>query len=282
MYKLGETNSPELVEKLSARLWKAKIPHQVVSKPGEADDSEALSEVWLVRETDLPLAVEILNAPDTQKEAKGSGKSPLVASLSYAKVTWFFLIVCLIVAAITGLGKSIEFLSWLTIVPVEVRGADLYASTLDVALSSGEVWRIFTPALIHFGGLHLTFNLLWIWEFGRRIEVIDGGLRLTLVIIASAIISNLAQYFSGSILFGGMSGVIYALLGYMVVLDKLSSAPRYQLPTGIVIFMLVWLVLGYTQFTEALGMGSIANAAHTVGLFSGVGIAVLARLLFRS
>ena len=282
MYKLGETNSPELVEKLSARLWKAKIPHQVVSKPAEARDSEALSEVWLVREADLPLAVEILNAPDTQKEAKASGKSPLVASLSYAKVTWFFLIVCLIVAAITGLGKSIEFLSWLTIVPVEVRGVDLYASTLDVALSSGEVWRIFTPALIHFGGLHLTFNLLWIWEFGRRIEVIDGGLRLTLVIIASAIISNLAQYFSGSILFGGMSGVIYALLGYMVVLDKLSSAPRYQLPTGIVIFMLVWLVLGYTQFTEALGMGSIANAAHTVGLFSGVGIAVLARLLFRS
>ena len=79
-----------------------------------------------------------------------------------------------------------------------------------------------------------------------------------------------------------MSGVIYAFLGYMVVLDKLSKIPKYNLPTGIVVFMLVWLALGFTQFTEALGLGRIANAAHAVGLLSGVGIALLVRLLFSS
>jgi len=280
LYKLGETTSPELVASLSARLWKAKIPHQVVSKEGE--DSESLSEVWLVREADLPLAVEILNSPESNKASNQGGKSPLVASLGYAKVTWFFLITCLLVAALTGLGSNINYLPWFTIVPMELRGGDLDAGTLEGALAAGEFWRLFTPALIHLGGLHLVFNLLWVWEFGRRIEVIDGRLRLFMLILASAIIANLAQYYSGSILFGGMSGVIYALLGYMVVFDKLSPAPKYQLPTGIVVFMLVWLALGFTQFTEALGMGRIGNAAHSAGLASGVGIALFARLLFRS
>lgn len=279
MYKLGETASSEAVSQLSARLWKAKIPHQVVSGGSK---EQPTSEIWLVREEDLQLAVDILKSPESNRESSNGGKSPIVASLTEAKLTWFFLILCILVALITGLGSNISLLSVFTIVPMEMRGSDLFAGTLEGALSAGEVWRLFSPALIHLGGLHLVFNMLWVWEFGRRIEMLEGKLRLLLVVVASGVIANITQYLAGSILFGGMSGVIYALLGYMVVFDKLSSSAVYQLPRGIVGFMLVWLVLGFTQFTDALGLGKIANAAHTAGLLSGVGIALLVKWLFRS
>lgn len=279
MYKLGETQSSELVAQISARLWKAKIPHQVVST---AKDESSSSEIWLVREADLPLAMEILNSPDSEKTSQQTAKTPLIESLSYAHVTWFFIFVCLGIALLTGTGGNVETVSWFSIVPMEIRGNSLYAGTLEGVIARGEFWRLFTPALIHFGGFHLVFNLLWVWEFGRRIEQLDGKLRLLVIVLASGVISNLAQYYSDSVFFGGMSGVIYAFLGYMVVLDKLSKIPKYNLPTGIVVFMLAWLALGFTQFTEALGLGRIANAAHAVGLLSGVGIALLVRLLFSS
>ncbi|GLQ32317.1 rhomboid family intramembrane serine protease [Litoribrevibacter albus] len=277
MHKLGETESAELVAKISERLWKAKIPHQVVSTGTE---QAPLSEIWLVREEDLPLAVEILNSPETNKVSESNGRSPLVASLSYAKVTWFFIITCVLVALLTRAGANVEMVAWFSIVPIQVIGNRFLPGSLDVVFSTGEFWRLFTPALIHFGGLHLVFNMLWVWEFGRRIEQVEGKMRLFIVLLASAVISNLGQYFAGSVYFGGMSGVIYAFLGYMVVTDKLSTHPKYEIPTFLVGFMLVWLALGFTQFTKFIGLGGIANAAHTVGLISGVGISVLARLIF--
>ncbi len=278
MHKLGEVKSPEAVALISARLWKADIPHQVVTRAAEQD---SFSEIWLVRESDAALAIEILNSPELDKKSTPTGVSPLVASLSYAKVTWFFLIVCLFVSILTAAGGNIELVALFTIVPLEIQGDRLYARSLAWVLDQGEYWRLFSPALIHFGGFHLVFNALWLWEFGRRIEQIDGKLRLLILVIGAGIAANLAQYFFSSPLFGGMSGVIYALLGYMVVIDKLSAKPKFLLPTGIVVFMLVWLALGFTQFTEWLGLGSIANAAHSVGLLSGVAIALLTKLLFR-
>ncbi|GAA3914228.1 rhomboid family intramembrane serine protease [Litoribacillus peritrichatus] len=280
MFKLGEVQSPEAVAELSARLWKAKIPHQVVERPAEESTTGVLSEIWLVREQDLPLAVSLLNNASSDTSVSQE-PSPIVASLSYARLTWVFIVACVIVSIVTGLGANIPVLSYFSIVPIEVRGDRLYAATLDYALSEGQIWRLFTPALLHLSFMHILFNMLWLWEFGRKIELLDGKSRLLTVIISSAVISNLAQYYVGSVLFGGMSGVIYALLGYMVVFDKLMPQARYQLPTGIVVFMLIWLVLGYTQFTEALGMGKIANAAHTAGLFSGVILAFLSAFIFR-
>ncbi len=280
MFKFGETESPEIISEISSRLWKAKIPHQVVQKASDGE-SKSLSEIWLVREQDLSLAAELLRNPESSLDVAPQAQVPIVESLKYAKLTWIFVIACVLVSIVTGLGANTEILAYFSIVPIEVRGDSLYAATLDYAMAEGQVWRLFTPALLHLSMLHLIFNMLWLWEFGRRIEQLDGKLRILLIIVASAVASNLGQYYSGSVLFGGMSGVIYALLGYMVVFDRFTQEARYQLPTGIVVFMLVWLVLGYTQFTEIIGLGKIANAAHTVGLISGVLLALLSALLFK-
>jgi len=59
-------------------------------------------------------------------------------------------------------------LPWLTIVPVTGSAGDLHFGTLQGTLARGEVWRLVTPILIHFGVAHLLFNLAvagWIGEW---------------------------------------------------------------------------------------------------------------------
>jgi len=129
---------------------------------------------------------------------------------------------------------------------------------------SGQVWRLITPIFLHFGILHLVFNMLWLRDLGSMIEAHQGSLRLVLLVLVIGVISNTAQYFWHGVSFGGMSGVVYGLLGYIWLRGKFDPASGLFLHQTTVVMMLVWLVLCYTGM-----LGPIANAAHTVGL--GVG-----------
>ncbi len=143
-----------------------------------------------------------------------------------------------------------------------------------LSTAPGEYWRLFTPVFLHYGLLHITFNALWLWELGRRIEFRHGSLSLLLATFVLGVGSNLAQvWYTPGQLFGGMSGVIYGYLGYIVVWQRLAPVEAFSLPKGVVIFMLVWLVVCMSGFTEVVGLGAIANAAHLGGLVVGVVLA---------
>jgi GlpG protein len=72
-----------------------------------------------------------------------------------------------------------------------------------------------------------------------------------------------------------MSGVIYALLGYIWIKNKIAPQNHAPLPSGLMGFMVGWLVLCMTGVLEvALGIG-VANAAHLSGLTSGLFIGLV-------
>ncbi len=131
--------------------------------------------------------------------------------------------------------------------------------------SSAQWWRIITPAFIHFSELHIVFNLLWWWMLGRQVEAKFGSSLLLLFLILTAAVSNIAQYLVSGPSFGGMSGVVYALMGFVWWLGWLRPTWGLHLDKPIVGFMLVWLVIGYFDILWV----SMANTAHTVGLLSG-------------
>ena len=66
--------------------------------------------------------------------------------------------------------------------------------TLFGKIRQGEVWRLFTPVLLHGGILHLLFNMAWVWMFGRLIEQRLGSFKYLFLSIIVGVISNVAQY----------------------------------------------------------------------------------------
>ena len=138
-------------------------------------------------------------------------------------------------------------------------------------LLSNEWWRLVSPMFIHFSPTHLMFNSLWIYILGREIEQLDGKIIFIFLILFTSASSNYLQYsFSGPSLFGGLSGVVYGLLGYCFVSETFLRINKFSFPPAIYIFMFVWLLIGFTGFLDLLGFGKIANFAHLGGLLSGI------------
>ena len=138
-------------------------------------------------------------------------------------------------------------------------------------LKGNEWWRLITPMFIHFSLTHLIFNSLWIYILGREIEQLDGKIIFILLILFTSISSNYLQYsFSGPSLFGGLSGVVYGLLGYCFVSETFLRTNKFSFPPAIYLFMFFWLLIGFTGFLDLLGFGKIANFAHLGGLLSGI------------
>jgi membrane associated rhomboid family serine protease len=79
----------------------------------------------------------------------------------------------------------------------------------------GEIWRLLTPIFIHFNLMHIVFNMLMLRDMGSLVESRQGPKVLILLVVTIGIGSNLGQYFYNGPEFGGMSGVLYGLLGYI-------------------------------------------------------------------
>jgi len=141
------------------------------------------------------------------------------------------------------------------------------------ALFTFEIWRWFTPVFLHFSVLHLAFNLAVITEFSRRVEARDGSFRFALAVLAIGVLSNLGQFlYSGYPLFGGLSGVGYGLVGYVLVRHRLAPAdPAWQVHMGFAWSLLIFLVIFSTGITETFEL-FVANAAHWVGLIAGAAL----------
>lgn len=136
-----------------------------------------------------------------------------------------------------------------------------------------EIWRVFTPSLMHFSAMHIIFNLLWWWYLGGKIETRLGSRPLLFLLLMAGTLPNILQFFITGPNFGGLSGVVYAVVGYTWLMGVRNPNCGIGLPPSYMGFMMVWLVLG---FTDLLGM-PIANGAHVGGLLVG-----LAQALFDS
>jgi len=125
---------------------------------------------------------------------------------------------------------------------------------------------MFTPMFLHFHILHIFFNMLWLRDLGSMIEARQRSWLLLLLVLGTAGTSNFGQYLVTGPTFGGMSGVVYGLLGYIWMQGKFNPAAKLSLEPQTVLLMIVWFFLCLAGL-----VGPVANMAHAVGL--GVGIA---------
>ena len=252
-------------------LRRLQVPHRVTEEAGEqvlwvAETLAGQVGELYQRYPDGDPHGEVQPLIETPPPARPGFAEQMRASKACAGV----LLLCLIVAGLTGLGDNLSTLRWLTFVDFRVQGDYLYFMPLEASLQAGQWWRLVSPMLIHFGILHLAMNGRWFWELGRRIEARQGAWMMLGLSLVFALVSNAAQYlFGGPGLFGGLSGVLYALLGHIWLYQWLAPAPVYRMPRGVLVMMLVWLLLCLSGVVSLLGFGQIANAAHVGGLLVG-------------
>ena len=164
----------------------------------------------------------------------------------------------------TGPINMLVLLSCLLIYGLQAMGAPLYAMLAFPShlsqLIGPDIWRGFTPALLHFSLMHLVFNLFWWWYLASMIEAVLGRGKLIVLLLVAALIPNILQFLVSGPHFGGLSGVVYALLAYVWLFGKLNPGRGIGLPDGMAVFMVVWLILGFAGV-----LGPVANLAHLGG-----------------
>jgi len=181
--------------------------------------------------------------------------------LRYSRLTATLIAASAVIALLSNLGHNYQVLQILFI--------SEYRSGLPEILG-GQVWRLITPIIIHFGILHFIFNMMWLYDLGSAVEQRQGIGRMATLVLITAALSNLAQFVWGGPNFGGMSGVVYGLLAYVWVQGIYNPRAGIGLHQQIVIWMLAWFVICW------LGLvGNVANMAHTVGLICGAGLGLI-------
>ena len=177
------------------------------------------------------------------------------------------------IALASGFGRYTGVIDFLTFLEPNFtsNGYINFLSFEETFIRNNQWWRLITPMFVHFSFAHLAFNCLWIYVLGSKIELFDGHVKFIILVIFSSLSANYSQYiFSESFLFGGLSGVIYGMFGYCMIIELETSNERYGLPPAIYLFMLVWMILGFLGILTLFGFGNIANYAHLGGLIGGI------------
>ena len=170
---------------------------------------------------------------------------------------------------------------------VSSEGVLTWSSRLE-EVRHGEVWRLITPIFLHFSVMHILFNMLWLKDLGSMIEGRQNTLYLLALVLVIAIGSNLTQFYLGGYLsghpihhlghvvgyggpnFGGMSGVVYGLMGYIWIRGKRDPGSGLFLHPSTVSMMIIWFFFCMTPWAAAAIGSSVANGAHAGGLIIGM------------
>lgn len=237
--------------------------------------------VWIIEEADLESAAAILREfredPAAEKFQRGAREASAIRqlrrrateaqqkqevqvrrrwtppTLADIPVTAGLVLVCVALALMTDFGRDQTALSafWFT-------GAHWEQ------VKQGQVWRIFAPALIHFGLLHLLFNMMFLFRLGGIIEHRRGTLRYVGLLLLFEFCSSMAQVVWDPITpSGGMSGAVYGLIGYAWMKSKFEPRLGVHIEPGLVAFSMFWFFLCMLR-------EDIANAAHAGGLAVGI------------
>lgn len=175
----------------------------------------------------------------------------------FAPATWVLIGISAVVFFLSNLGSNLE--------PIAKLLYSEYTHGMP-EIRHGELWRLFTPMFIHFGIMHIVFNMMWLFDLGGAIESRESSWRLLLLVGVIAAVSNTGQYvLDGEVVFGGMSGVVYGLLGYVWMKSKFDPFSGYIMHPTTMLMMIVWFFLCLVHFIP-----HVANAVHAFGL--GVGL----------
>jgi rhomboid protease GluP len=142
-------------------------------------------------------------------------------------------------------------------------GANFGPRTLD-----HQQWRMLTSAFLHFGILHLAFNMWVLWQLGELVERLVGNIGFLVLYIVSALGGSvLSLLWNPMVVSAGASGAVFgvggALMGFIVLRrDTIPAEVLKHLRGSMLSFLAYNLVFG-------LAVSGVDVACHIGGLLSG-------------
>jgi len=290
-----------LAEEQAARIFGDFLYVQKIDNRLEFEKGDGWA-IWVNDEDRLEEAAQLLtefrtNPADPKYRAKAKGAAELRAEAEKSQAKWekklqdrrhlfrpltgygfgplTFVLIALsvVVAILSKVGGDLRPIMGLFI--TDFTAHNPFGSRLPEVMH-GQVWRLVTPIFIHFGILHIFFNMLWLRDLGSMIEARQSSWLLAILVLVIAVCSNLAQYWLSGPVFGGMSGVVYGLLGYIWMRGKFDPGSGLYLHPTTVTMMIIWFIVCFTPIVP-----HVANTVHAVGLGMGVAWGYLSSQRFR-
>lgn len=146
-------------------------------------------------------------------------------------------------------------------------------------ISHDSIWGVFAkrqyyrwiaPIFLHFGPMHLLFNMSATLAYGREIEQRSGSWRFLGIVLVTALVSNFSQFLVSGPSFGGMSGVDFGLFGFLWMKSTFAADYGVALRRDYVMQFLFFAVLCLFGL-----FGRVANTAHLTGMFTGMALALI-------
>ena len=167
-----------------------------------------------------------------------------------------------------GASVALTLLSNFSHNPVVGRWLMLSNSGMNLSeLWHGQLWRLWTPMLLHANWLHLGFNMYMLYVLGGAIEIRKGTWVLAGLVLATQFAATMGQVFVGQPNFVGISGAVYGLFGYIWMKTRYDPGAGLFLDSGTIIMMVAWLFLA-----AGISNQTVATAAHVGGLVAGIAL----------
>jgi GlpG protein len=136
------------------------------------------------------------------------------------------------------------------------------------AIWDGAIWGLVSSSFVHLAIWHLVFNLYWFWILGRKVKF-EMGQGFTLgLLLSAAFTTGVAELAVADTTGIGLSGVVYALVGFTVVKARNDSRFRGFLAPRTVRLFAIWLFV--CILLTASDVLPVSNAGHFAGLAWGV------------
>lgn len=291
MRLIGHLETEDAARTIGDFLYVQGIENQVESDPGHgwalwinSEDELDPAREWLAKFRANPAAEQFksersraakLRQARAQDEAQYSKKVKDRRAVfrargfrSYAPVTVTLIIISAVVFFLEDFGRHPD-----RVLPLFITS---YTNAGLPEVLQGQLWRLFTPMFIHFDVLHIFFNLLWLRDLGAMIESRQGALRLVLLVLTISLLSNFAQFVVSGPVFGGMSGVVFGLVGYIWMRGRFDPGSGLLLHPWTIGMVLIWGALCLVGVIP-----HVANTVHVTGLLVGMAWGYLTSLRYR-
>jgi rhomboid protease GluP len=204
--------------------------------------------------TPVPVITETTTQPPVQEQVPAQVQVRLPTRPP--KVTYTIMAVTVLVFILQRAIESLYGYDWVAFWGLKHNELILY----------GEVWRLFTPMLVHSGILHIAFNMYALYAFGPTLERFYGHGRFLLLYIVSGFGGVAASFALTAAPSLGSSTAIFGLLGAQGVFayqNQRVFGERARKALGSIInIAIINLILGFTP--------GIDNWGHMGGLASGL------------